>query len=357
MDLLLKKIIEAPGISGNESPIAKIMHDELKKICGNAEIDNFGNVIACTRRNGKRRYPIASGKGKGKTKIMLAAHMDEIGFMVKHVTKEGFIHFIKVGGIDDRILPAQRVIVKAKKGDCVGIIGTKPPHLQKEEEKKQPLKYEDMFIDIGARSREDALKRVEIGDMIIFEPNAGVLYGKLYYGKAIDNRIGCYALLKVMQNLDVNAEVYAVATGQEEVGLKGARTSAFKINPDYAIAIDTTVAGDTPQITERESCLKLGDGVAITIIEASGRGIIVSQKMKDILINTAKANKIKYQIDVIDGGMTDGAIIYMNKEGVQTGVLSIPTRYIHSPTGVFHADDLDAAVQLAKGAVRVLAKQ
>lgn len=343
MDALLKKILESAGIPGYESEIAKIMQAELKKSCGGSEIDNFGNVIA--------------RKGKGKTKIMIAAHMDEVGFMVKHITKEGYLNFIKVGGIDDRVLPAQRVVVKSRKGDSLGIIGTKPPHLQKEDDKKHPLKYEDMFIDIGCKNKEEAEKRVEIGDVVIFEPNSGVLNGKLFYGKAVDDRIGCYALIKVMEKLKTNAEVYAVATGQEEVGLKGARTSAFRIDPDFAIVIDTTIAGDTPQITERESSLKLGFGVAITIIEASGRGIIVNEKVKDLLIDTAKSNKIKYQMDVIEGGMTDGAMIYMNREGVPTGVLSIPTRYIHSSTGVFNIDDVNSAVELAVEAVRRLAKE
>ena len=155
----------------------------------------------------------------------------------------------------------------------------------------------------------------------------------------------------------LDAEVYAVATGQEEVGLKGARTSAFRIDPDFAIAVDTTIAGDTPQITERESSLKLGLGVAITIVEASGRGVIVNEKVKDLLINTAKSNKIKYQMDVIEGGMTDGAMIYMNREGVPTGVLSIPTRYIHSPTGVFNVDDMNSAIELTVKAVQKLSKE
>jgi endoglucanase len=341
MDALLKRIIESAGISGYEKEIALIMSGELKKTCDEVRTDNFGNVIA--------------KKGKGKTKIMLAAHMDEVGLMVKFITKEGYLNFIKVGGIDDRVLPAQRVIVKAKQGDCLGIIGAKPPHLQSEEDRKKPLKHEDMFIDIGAKNQADAQKRVAIGDIAVFEPNAGTLNGKLYYGKAIDNRIGCYVLLKIMEKLNVGAHVYAVATGQEEVGLKGARTSAFGINPDYAIAIDTNIAGDTPQVTERESSLKLGEGVGVTIIEASGRGVIVSEKMRNLFIETAKKNKIKYQIAVIEGGMTDGAIIYMNQAGVETGVLSIPTRYIHSPTGVFSMDDVDAGVKLAVKAVERLA--
>jgi len=341
MDPLLKKIVEAAGISGYEKEIAGIMFSELKKSCDDVKIDDFGNVIA--------------RKGKGKKKIMLAAHMDEIGFMVKHITKEGYLSFIKVGGIDDRILPGQRVVVKGKNGDSLGIIGAKPPHLQSEEDRKRPVKYEDMFIDIGAKDKKDALKRVEVGDIAIFEPNAGILNGRLYYGKAIDNRVGCFALLKIMEKLDVDCEVYAVATGQEEVGLKGARTSAFNIDPDYAIALDTNIAGDTPQVTERESSLKLGEGVGITLIEASGRGVIVNEKMKNLLIDTAKKNKIKYQIAVIEGGMTDGAMIYLNRAGVQTGVLSIPTRYIHSPTSVFSIDDLESAVKLTVKALERLA--
>ncbi|HBU08029.1 MAG: peptidase M42 [Omnitrophica WOR_2 bacterium GWB2_45_9] len=341
MDSLLKKIIESAGIPGYESEVARLMFNEFKKVSNDVHIDSFGNVIA--------------KKGKGKKKIMLAAHMDEVGLLVKHISKEGFISFIKIGGIDDRILPAQRVIIKAKKGDVIGIIGSKPPHLQKEEDKKHPLKYEDMFIDIGCPGREEAEKKIEIGDAVIFEPNSGVLNGKLYYGKAVDDRVGCYALIKIFEKIKAPAEIYAVATAQEEVGLKGARTSSFKINPDFAIALDTTVAGDTPQIQERESALKLGQGVAITLIEACGRGMIVNEKVKNILIEAARANKIKYQIDVIDGGMTDGAMIYMNREGVPTGVLSIPSRYIHSATGVFHIDDVSAAIDLAIKSVEKMA--
>lgn len=342
MDPLLKKILEAAGTSGYEKEIAKIMQTELKRSCEDVTIDNFGNVIA--------------RKGKGTRKIMIAAHMDEIGFMVKHITKEGYIHFIKVGGIDDRVLPAQRVVIKTKKGDLTGIIGTKPPHMQKDDEARRPLKYEDMFIDIGCTTKEEAQKKVEIGDIAVFEPNAGILNGKFLYGKAVDDRIGCYALIKIMEKLKVDAEVYAVATGQEEVGLKGARTAAFKVDPDYAIAVDVTIAGDTPVMTERDSSLKLGKGVAVTIIEASGRGVIVNEKVKDLLVDTAKKNKIKHQIDIIEGGMTDGAIIYMNREGVPTGVLSIPTRYIHSATSVFHLDDLQSAIDLAAKAAERLAK-
>ncbi|MDD5354172.1 MAG: M42 family metallopeptidase [bacterium] len=342
MDAKLKEIIEAAGVSGYESGVAGILKSELERAGAQVNMDNFGSLIA--------------KKGSGQKKIMLAAHMDEIGLMVKCITKEGYIHFIKIGGIDDRILPAQRVVIKARE-DVFGIIGSKPPHLQKDEERKSPLKYEDMFIDIGSTSKEEAEKRVAVGDTIIFEPNAGLLQGPLYYGKAIDNRIGCYAMIKIMERINVPAIVYGVATSQEEVGLKGAKTSSFGLDPDFAIVLDTTLAGDTPGISEKESALKLGGGVAITIIEASGRGTIVNERMKKMLIETAQKNKIKYQIDVIEGGVTDGATISLNREGILTGILSIPTRYIHSPTGVFSMDDLNSAIELGVKTIERLAAE
>ncbi|HOW42658.1 MAG TPA: M42 family metallopeptidase [Candidatus Omnitrophota bacterium] len=343
MDPLLKKVLDASGISGYEKEIGELMKQELKKSCDEVSIDAFGNVIA--------------RKGKGRKKIMLASHMDEIGLLVKYITKEGFLNFIKVGGIDDRILLGQRVIVKSKHGDVFGIIGAKPPHLQKDDERRHTVKYEDLFIDIGCKNKEEAEKKVAIADPVVFNTDSGQLNGTLYYGKAIDNRVGCYALLKIMEKLHVPAEVYAVATVQEEVGLKGARTSSFKIDPDFAIAIDTTVAGDTPGIKETESALKLGQGVAITVMEAAGRGVIVSEKVREMFIEAARKNKIKFQLDVIEGGMTDGAIIYMNRAGIPTGVLSIPTRYVHAPTSVFSLDDLNATIELTRAVVARVAQE
>ncbi len=343
MDELLKRLLNASGVSGHEHDVAAIMQEELAKSCDEVKIDNFGNVIA--------------RKGSGKLKIMLAAHMDEIGLLVKHVTKEGFIHFIKIGGVDDRILLGQRVVIKAAGGDVMGLIGAKPPHLTKEEERKRPVKYEDMFIDIGAKSREEALQKVALADPIIFEPNSGTLSNGLCYGKAIDNRLGCFALLKIMERLKVEATVYAVGTAQEEVGLKGARTSSFKVDPDFAIAIDTALAGDIPGLSEKESALKIGAGVAITMIEASGRGFIITAKMKELFTGTAKKNNISYQVDVMEGGMTDAAMIYMNREGVACGVLAIPSRYVHSPTGVFSPEDIESTVALVVESVKELSRQ
>lgn len=331
---LLEKLCMGHGVSGFESEIAKLMERELRNVSDETAIDDFGNVIA--------------RKGRGKTRIMLTAHMDEVGLMVKHIDKEGHISFVKIGGIDDRILLSQRVIIKGKKGDVRGVIGYKPPHLQKDEERKKVVEHEEMFIDIGCSSRKEVDKLVCVGDTISFESNFAKLTKHRYSGKALDDRLGCHCLIEIMRAIpkSIDATIFAVGTVQEEVGLKGARVSAFKLDPDYAIAIDVTIAGDTPGIRDTESSLKLGKGPAITIAEASGRGVITHPRVKEILIKTAKRKKIPYQIDVLEGGMTDAAIIYLTKEGIPSGAVSIPTRYIHSSTGVFDIRDVKNTIKL-----------
>jgi len=331
---LLKELCMVDGVSGFEKKVAAIMKRELSKTCDKVDVDAFGNVI------GQR--------GTGKRKIMIAAHMDEIGLMVKNISEKGFVSFVKIGGIDDRTLLSKKVTIKAKKGDVSGIIGSKPPHLQKKEESEKVIKHEDLFIDIGAKDKKEAEKKVEIGDPIIFDSSFGMLDKDIVHAKAVDDRIGCYALLKVMEKLPkkLDATIYAVGTCQEEVGLKGARVAAYRIDPNYAFAIDTTIPGDTPMVKESESSLKIGAGPAITIAEACGRGLISHPDMRELLINTAKKNKIPYQIDVVEGGMTDGAMIYLTREGVPTGVISIPCRYIHTDNGVFSMKDLDATIDL-----------
>jgi len=318
--------------------------EEFKKAKCEVSVDKIGNVIA--------------KKGRGKRRIMLAAHMDEVGLLVKHINKEGYVSFVKIGGIDDRVIVNQVVKIRSKyhlKGIVTGVVGMKPPHLQKKKDEKEPLKYEDMFIDIGAKNKKEAEKLVSIGDPITFMPSFEVMNKDMVCGKALDNRLGCYALIKIMQNLPkLDAEVYAVGTTQEEVGLKGARVAAYSINPDYSIAIDITMAGDTPHIKETESNLKLGKGPSITILEASGRGVVTHPEVKEVLVRTATKNNIPYQMDVLEGGMTDAAIIYMSREGIPSGVVSIPMRYTHGPVGVFHRRDLENAIKLVSKTIKSL---
>ncbi len=339
---LLRKLCMATGVSGFESEVVEIIRKELKGYVDSLEVDSLGNVI--------------TSKGKGKKKIMLAAHLDEIGLLVKHITKEGFIKFVRIGGVDEHILLGQRVTIKTKNGNLPGVIGSKPIHLKKKEEDDKVVKAEEMFIDIGAGNEKEAKKLVELGDPICFEPNFGVFNKNVFYGKGVDDRVGCYALIQVMKNIpkNINATVYGVFTAQEDVGLKGARVSSYRLNPDVALVIDTTIAGDTPGIEASESDLKLGKGPAITIVEAGGRGLISHSRIREILIKTAKKNRIPYQLDVIEGGMTDGAIIYMNRDGVPTGAVSIPSRYVHCPSGVFDIRDINNAVKLITRAIPLL---
>ena len=339
---LLESLLRASGISGFEQPVAEIMEKELKKSCDEVFKDRFGNLVA--------------KKGKGKKKVMIAAHMDEVGLLVKHITEEGYASFIKVGGIDDRVLFSQKVIIKSKKGDFNGIIGSKPPHLQTPEQRKKVVKHDSLFIDIGAKNKKDAEKRINIGDPVIFEPSFGHLTKDIVFGKAADNRIGCYALLKIMESLpkSLDATVYAVGSAQEEVGLKGARVAAFAIDPDYGLALDTTIAGDTPGIKDTESTLKIGGGPAMTIMEASGRGVITHPYVRDAILEASKSKKIKLQIDVLEGGMTDAAIIYLTREGIPSGVISIPTRYLHGPCGVFSLGDINDSVRLSVETIKRL---
>jgi endoglucanase len=337
---LLQKLSEAHGVPGAEREVREIMEEELLKYCDEVEVDNMGNLIA--------------RKGDGEKKVMLSAHMDEIGLIVKHIDKEGFIRFASLGGIFDQTLLNQRVIIHSKKGRVTGVIGSKPPHLMDEEERKKPVKAKDMFIDIGAADNKDAEKiGVSVGDYITLERSFKKLGKKLVTGKAFDDRIGCYALLEVMRRVDTDWLVYAVGTTQEEVGLKGARTAAYKITPDYAIVLEVTTTGDYPGVREEESANKIGKGPALTLVDAGGRGLITHPKVRDLLITTAEDNKIPYQLEVGEGGTTDASVIHLTKEGIPSGVISVPTRYIHSPVEVASVKDIENMIKLATLSLKV----
>ncbi|WP_406661207.1 M42 family metallopeptidase [Methanolobus sp. ZRKC3] len=341
MEELLAKLSNAHGISGSEGNIKTMLEEELKPYADELSTDKMGNLIAHM-------------KGEGPS-IMLAAHMDEIGLMVKYIDDKGFLRFVKIGGWFDQTLHSQRVIVHTSNGPIPGVIGSKPPHVMKEEDKKRPVKYDDMFIDVGAKDKEDAEKMgIEVGTPISMDREVIKLaHGKIT-GKAFDNRAGCAIVIETMRQLsemDVKANVYVVGTVQEEVGLKGARTSAFKLEPDVALAIDTTIPGDHPGIGKKDSVIDTGKGPAITVVDASGRGLIAAPQVIKWLRETGDKNEIPYQMDVGDGGTTDATAIHLTREGIPTGVLSVPTRYIHSPVEVLDLADLKYSVDLLVKAV------
>ena len=341
---LLERLSNAHGLSGFEGSIRDVIEEELESSVDGIEVDTMGNMIA-TR------------KGDSPS-LMIAAHMDEIGFMCKYVDENGFIRFVRIGGWFDQAIHSQRVILHTPGGEVYGVVGAKPPHLMKDEEKKKVLKAEDMFIDIGAGSREEAeALGVKPGVPITLDREFKTMAGSFVTGKAFDNRAGVCVMILAMKRiceLDTDLTVYGVGTVQEEVGLKGAKTSAFSLNPDVAIATDVTIPGDHPGVEKKDSALEAGKGTVITIVDSAGRGIITHPTVLRWLEETAKDKNIPYQLDVGDGGTTDGTAIHLARGGIPTGVVSIPVRYIHSPVETMSMEDLRASVDLiTEAAVRV----
>jgi len=281
--------------------------------------------------------------------------MDEIGLMVKNITKEGFLQFAEIGGIDDRILIAQKVLVHTDKGPLTGMIGSKPPHILKEEEKKKVIEAEELFIDVGASDKEDAQKMgVRVGDPVSFDIKFAQVGKDAVLGKGFDDRVGCAALIEIMRKLPkVDCTLHAVGTVQEEVGLRGATIAAFQLYPDVGIALDVTVAGDIPGVKEVEAPVKIRKGPALTVADA---GLITHPKVLRLFIDSAEENKIPYQLETGMRGTTDAARIALTKEGVPSGVISIPTRYIHSPASIVSLEDLENSVKLAIAAIKNVPK-
>ncbi|WP_406657778.1 M42 family metallopeptidase [Methanolobus sp. ZRKC2] len=341
MEELIEKLSNAHGISGSEGNIKAILEEELKPYADEMMTDKMGNLVVVK-------------KGEGPS-IMLAAHMDEIGLMVKYIDDKGFLRFVTIGGWFDQTLHSQRVIVHTKNGPIPGVIGSKPPHVMKAEDRKKPVKADDMFIDVGAKDKKDAEKMgIEVGTPISMDREVKKLANGKITGKAFDNRAGCAIVIETMKQLskaDLKATLYVVGTVQEEVGLKGARTSAFGLEPDVAIAIDTTIPGDHPGIDKKASVLETGKGGVITVVDASGRGLIASPQVLKWLRETGDKNEIPYQMDVGDGGTTDATAIHLTRDGIPTGVLSVATRYIHSPVEVLDVADLKHCSDLLTKAI------
>ena len=339
----LEKLSNACGVAGREEEVRNLMKTFLKPYVDEVREDKLGNVIGV--KKGKKNTP----------KVMLAAHMDEIGLLVKTISKDGYLQFTKMGGIDDRILLAQKVIVYTEKGPLHGIIGSKPPHIQKEEERKKVLTYDELFIDIGAENEEQAKKMgVKIGDPVGFDIKFAKVGKDIVIGKAFDDRVGCAVMVEAMKTLEkTECTVYAVGTVQEEVGLRGATTAAFGIYPDVGIALDVTVAGDVPGVKEVEAPIKLRKGPSI---EVADMGLITHPKVLRLLIDAAEENKIPYQLETGLPGSTDAARISLTREGVPSGVISVPTRYIHSPASLLSLKDAEYAVKLTVASLQKIPK-
>jgi endoglucanase len=333
---LLAAFADAPGISGYENDVSALLRKELEPLVDEVTVDIMGNVVGTRRGDGPS--------------VMIAAHMDEIGLMVKYVDEQGFLRFVPIGGWFDPMLLGQRVTLHGREGKVTGVIGTKPPHILDEEERKRGFKIKDMFIDVGAKSAEEvAALGVEIGCPVTVERSLTTLANDFVTGKAFDDRAGVVMMVAAMKRLkdsDVKATVYAVGTVQEEVGLKGARTSSYHLEPDAALVSEVTIPGDHPGVSKEQRHVVLGKGPVVTVADADGRGILVQRKVLDWVRGAAEQAQVPYQLDVGSGGTTDATSIHLTKRGIPTGVISVPTRYLHSPIEVLSLADLDQSAQL-----------
>lgn len=327
---LLRELVEGHGVPGQEDKIRKIVTRELKDIC-DLSTDYMGNLIA-----------VKKGSGNGK-KLMLAAHMDEIGFIVKFIDKDGFIRLNPLGGFDPRQLNSQRVIVHTEKGPINGVLmyGTKPKHMLSDAEANAGQNLDSFFVDTGHGDKTKDL--VNIGDMVSMSRQM-IELGDLLSCKAMDDRVCVFIMIEALKKAKKHkVDVYAVATVQEEIGLRGASAAGSAIAPDIVVALDVTLSNDIPGVPEQDHVTKLGKGAAIKILDGS---LICHPKVVEHFRKIAIKNKIPYQMEVLPRGGTDAGGIQRLHGGIPAFTLSTPTRYIHTVNETVHKDDVKACIDL-----------
>ncbi|GIV34071.1 MAG: peptidase M42 [Chitinophagales bacterium] len=334
---LLAEICETAGAPGYEERIRKIVLREVKKLVDDVSVDNMGNVIALK-------------KGKSHKKAMVAAHMDEIGFIVNHIDDNGFLRFTTLGGFDPKTLTAQRVIVHGKK-DLIGVMGSKPIHVMTPEERKKSPELTDYFIDLGLPKKE-VEKYVEVGNPVTRERTL-IEMGDCVNCKSLDNRVSVFILIEALREIKKPAcDIYAVFTVQEEVGIRGAQVAAHHIEPDFGFGLDTTIAYDVPGAKPEEMVTRLGKGVAIKVMDSSA---IADARMVEFMKATARRHKIPWQPEILIGGGTDTAGIQrMSPRGAIAGCISIPTRHIHQVIEMAHKNDIRGGIDLLKFSLQEL---
>jgi endoglucanase len=332
---LLKELADAPGVPGQEEAVRQVMRRHLEPL-GEVSTDNLGSVIG--RKEG----------APGGPKVMLAGHLDEIGFMVTRITDEGYLKFQTLGGWWEQVMLAQRVEVYTRQGPVLGVIGSKPPHILGPEERTKVVDKKAMFIDIGAASRAEAEAwGVRPGDAVVpVGPFAEMRNPDLIMAKAWDNRFGCALAIEVLRRLQGQAHpnsVYAVGTVQEEVGLRGAATTTNIIQPDIGIALDTGIAGDMPGVSPDDAAGKLGAGPVILLFDGS---MIPHTGLRNLVIDVAEAENIPLQFDKMPGGGTDAGRMHIFGAGVPSVVIGIAVRYIHTHAAIMSRRDFDQAAAL-----------
>jgi len=338
---LLEKLSNAFGPSGNETEVTEILRGELEAHADETNVDKLGNILFHHR--GEQEYP----------KVMLAAHMDEVGFIVTFVEENGFLRFDTIGGIVNMVMPGQRVLLRGEKGFLKGIIGTKPPHLMTPEEQAKIIPKEDLFIDIGADSLSQAKEKgVDVGAMGVFDVQFTDLGDGYYRGKALDDRAGCTVLAEVFKALKNSPyNVVAVGSVQEELGIRGARTAAWQVDPDFGLALEGTFVSDVPTTRPDRVSSKVKGGPVVTIMD---RTAFTHPVVLRTLVNVGRERSIPFQFKQVPLGGTDAGAIHLNKAGVPSGTVAVPCRYIHGPASILHVDDLGNAVRLVTEFVKAI---
>ncbi|HHT85137.1 MAG: M42 family metallopeptidase [Bacillota bacterium] len=323
----LRTLTSLSGVSGNEYEVRSAIIKELESMGISYECDVLGNVIA--------------RKGNQGPKVLVDAHMDEVGLIITYIEKDGFLRFRPVGGIDPRVLVSKRVLVGKEK--IPGVIGAKAIHLQERDERTRVIPTDRLFIDIGAESREQAEKKVQPGDYVVFDTEYEELSPGIVKAKALDDRVGCALLLEILKQDWQNIQLYAVFAVQEEVGLRGARVAAFAVEPDMGIALEGTVCADIPGTDKEFQATRLGKGAALSIMD---RGSIPDRAMLNQLVKIAEDEGIPYQFREATSGGNDAGVIQQAKAGCPVASVSVPCRYIHTPCSVMSMSDFEAARKL-----------
>ena len=325
---LLEKLCTADGISGDEGSVRELIINEIKPFADEIRTDNLGNIIVFKK-----------GKNRPGARLMLSAHMDEVGFMVTDITADGYLRFDEVGGLDRRVVPGKTVTVGKNKIN--GVIGVKPVHLSSGEERTVVAKLTDMYIDIGAGSREDALSLVSYGDSVnfnsIYENN-----GYTIKSKAIDDRFGCLALIELIKS-ELEYDMHFVFAVQEEVGLRGAKVAAYSVNPDFAIVVETTTAADIAGVEETRQVCNLGEGAVISVMD---RRTIYDKRMAEMAFECAEKAGARAQYKRAVAGGNDSGAIHQSRGGVKTLAISLPCRYLHSSVTVANTSDCDDIIKI-----------
>ena len=342
--MLLERLSNAFGPAGCEDEVRRTLARELCNKVDDLQTDALGNLIAFKKGTGP----------EPRLKVMVDAHTDEVGLMVTRIEKSGLLGFRAVGGIDDRLLLAKGVVIGEER--LPGIILAPPVHLTKPEQRKQVIAIEQLVIDIGATSKDEAQELVKVGDYAAFDTRFRILNGdglRTVKGKALDDRVGCAAAAALADG-QYAVDLYLCFSTQEEVGLRGARVAAFRIDPDIAFALEGTVCDDTPRKKDVSPTTRLGGGPAITVMD---RSFIADRRLVQLIVNIAEAEAIPYQFKQPGVGGTDAGAIHVSKTGVPTVTVSVPCRYLHAPAGLLSLNDFDNLVTLMKAVLHSLPKK